>query len=26
LRTYGIEDENTIFCIAWKMTFSKRHE
>jgi len=21
---YGIEDENTMFCIAWKMTISKR--
>jgi len=22
----GIEDENTVFYIAWKMTISKRHE
>ena len=26
LWAYGIEDENTIFYIAWKMTISKRHE
>jgi len=23
---YGVEDESTIFCIAWKMTISKRHK
>ena len=26
LCTVGIEDENTIFSIAWKMKISKRHE